>query len=319
MVPIEEMELTDPKLNPALKYGKNLAEKRFMLNLFIKYNISWHANTLLEKFAQSLLSFWPSTKRSINDFSEKEIDIRLSQLEPQIPTEPCILSEITLGEFTSAENFSNADERIFNLMKNISATDIYQLSHYADSGNPVAQLLISFIYAGKYDESVAKLKLITNNAWLITNESSQAKKYLEQSASQYDLAKFFLSRNKLFGNPRWNITKDFDSAITNILSLTKTNSVYTILCTSLLYHAYAKGLFIKENLNNKRLNKLLDLIINDKRRMSLEADYMRCRGAHVSPEAKLSHDILTRNSLFECDDETLQTGKLNACEITLKP
>lgn len=301
----EEIELTDPKLNPALKYGKSLAEKRFMLNLFIKYNIEWRDTTFWQLLSNYLTSFW-SAKSNILELDEKNIDLKLSQLEPQIPTEPCIMSEIILDDFTSPENISSADERIFNMVRNISATDTHQLIQYADNGNPVAQLFLSFIHASKYDVSAASLRTITDEAWIITNESSNAKKYLEQSATQYDLAKFFLCRNKIFGNQRWNTTKDIKLAITDIESLSKPKSIYTILCTSLLYNAYIKGIIVKSDLS-LRLNVLLNLIIDDKKRRQLDLESMRCRGAQPSPESKLSHDILNRNSQFESEEETHQT------------
>src|ERR1700761_8643152 len=104
-----EFELTDLNLSPVKKYGKSLPEKRFMLNLFAKYDLKWQAVSLLRRLSTTVLPFWFGSTIKVSDLSEQDIDRELAKIEPQIPSVPYIVDEIVLNEFTSPTQLEDAD------------------------------------------------------------------------------------------------------------------------------------------------------------------------------------------------------------------
>ncbi len=281
MKPAEEIELADLNLNPAKKYGKSLQEKRFMLNIFTKYNIKWQPDSLLSQFCAAVLPFWVGPTFKVSDLIEQDTDKELAKIDPQIPKEPCVVGEIILNEFTYLSFLDSSDQRILSILSNLHITETQQIRNYANNGNSVAQLLLSFICVNNSDANNAKI-------------------YLEQSAKEYDLAKFFLCRNKLFGNKKWNITQDTRSAINDIQSLTKAQSIYTIVGTLLLFNAYCNRIINLSELDN-RSSSLVKIIINEKASIQRASDAMKCRGARIPDEEKLSHVILNNNSLYDSE------------------
>lgn len=211
-----------------------------LLHFYRVTRLNWNASDYdspVSDFVGFCLSKYKLYYTDVNQLKHNEIKTKLNAREPHLNRNGI---EIPLYDFTFF-NRDYAENAVIDKIKRLNTQELARLKNYAIAGNPTAALWQAFLST--------------------KNNPAEAKKYLEQAAEKNDIAKFILIRNKLFGSPKWGISRNITEAIHNIVNFPlNSNKVYSALCVQLLFEAIKENIISKEMLPKDLQNKVTPLL-----------------------------------------------------------